>query len=190
MTVALYFTFAISGSASFSDMAQSIIKDMMSMMIYQQMMKPLFSGISTSLFGDAATGATGFLSGLFGGGRAGGGSVSPGKIYEVNETGIPELLNVGNRQFIMMGNRGGSVAAISASSGGVNPSSGRASVNVIINNNNNSDVSQQSQPNGNGGIDLIVTVDNLVAKNLNKHGSSSSKALRKGYGARPTLTGR
>ena len=67
---------------------------------------------------------------------------------------------------------------------------GSPSVNVVINNNNNSDVSQQSQSNGNGGIDLIVTVDNLVAKNLNKHGSSSSKALRKGYGARPILTGR
>jgi len=181
--------FAISGSASFSDMAQSIIKDMISMMLYQQMMKPLFSGISTGLFGDAATGATGLLSGLFGGGKASGGSVSPGKMYEVNETGLPELLNIGNRQFLMMGNRSGSVVAATggSSSGG---GSSSPSVNVIINNNNNSDVSQQSQPNGNGGIDLIVTVDNLVAKNLNKHGSSSSKALRKGYGARPTLTGR
>lgn len=181
--------FAVKGAGSFSDMAESIIADLLQMMIYQQMMKPLFSGISTSLFGDAATGATGLLSGLFGGGKASGGSVSPGKMYEVNETGMPELLNIGNRQFLMMGNRSGSVvAATRASSSGGGSSS--PSVNVIINNNNNSDVSQQSQPNGNGGFDLVVTVDNLVAKNLNKHGSSSSKALRKGYGARPTLTGR
>jgi len=180
--------FAVKGAGSFSDMTESIIADLLQMMIYQNITKSLFSGISTGLFGDAATGATGLLSGLFGGGKASGGSVSPGKMYEVNETGLPELLNVGNRQFLMMGNNSGSVvAAAGVSSGG---GSSSPSVNVIINNNNNSDVSQQTQSNGNGGFDLVVTVDNLVAKNLNKHGSSSSKALRKGYGARPTLTGR
>lgn len=38
----------------------------------------------------------------FGGGRAGGGSVSAGSFYEVNETG-PELLTTGGRTFLMMG---------------------------------------------------------------------------------------
>jgi len=179
--------FAVKGAGSFSDMAESIISDLIQMMVYQNITKGLFEGMGT--------GVSGFLSGFFGGGRAGGGSVSPGKMYEVNETGLPELLNIGNRQFLMMGNRSGSVVAAtggSSSGGGTRQGSGSGapSVNVIINNNNNSDVSQQSQSNGNGGIDLIVTVDNLVAKNLNKHGSSSSKALRKGYGARPILTGR
>lgn len=42
---------------------------------------------------------------LFGGGRASGGSVSGGRMgrmYEVNELGVPELLNVAGRQLLMM----------------------------------------------------------------------------------------
>ena len=46
---------------------------------------------------------------LAGGGRAAGGPVSAGKMYEVNERGIPELLSVGGRQFLMMGSDSGAV---------------------------------------------------------------------------------
>lgn len=183
--------FAISGSASFSNMAQSIIKDMISMMLYQQMMKPLFSGISTSLFGDAATGATGLLSGIFGGGRAGGGSVSPGKMYEVNETGLPELLNVGNRQFLMMGNQSGYVAAAGAASGGTGGSgSGGGGVEVHIHNNNGSQVSQQTSQSSQGGTQIDVMIDAAVAKKMSTFGSKSNKALRSNFGAKEVLTNR
>jgi len=183
--------FAISGSASFSDMAQSIIKDMISMMIYQQMMKPLFSGISTSLFGDAATGETGLLSGIFGGNRADGGSVSPGKMYEVNETGLPELLNVGNRQFLMMGNQSGYVAAAGAASGGTGGSgSGGGGVEVHIHNNNGSQVSQQTSQSSQGGTQIDVMIDAAVAKKMSTFGSKSNKALRSNFGAKEVLTNR
>jgi hypothetical protein len=40
--------------------------------------------------------------------RADGGPVSAGSMYQVNERG-PELLNVGSRQFLMMGAHSGSV---------------------------------------------------------------------------------
>jgi len=51
-------------------------------------------------------------------GREKGGPVSAGKMYEVNEAGTPELLNVGKHQFLMMGSQGGHVTPVSAGSGG------------------------------------------------------------------------
>jgi len=90
---------ALTGKNSFSDFADSVIKDIMRMILYQTLLKPLFGGISGW--------AGGLLS--FGGGRASGGPVSPGTMYEVNERGLPELLNIGNRQFLMMAGQGGNV---------------------------------------------------------------------------------
>ena len=73
----------------------------------------LFGSIFGSLFGGggdsamAGGGASGFnwgglFSSFFGGGRANGGTVAGGKMYEVNERGMPELLNVGSKQLLMM----------------------------------------------------------------------------------------
>jgi hypothetical protein len=42
-------------------------------------------------------------------GRAEGGVVSGGGLYEVNEGGVPELLNVGGRTYLMMGSQSGMV---------------------------------------------------------------------------------
>jgi len=47
-------------------------------------------------------------SAFFGGGKAIGGPVGAGGMYEVNERG-PELLEMGNRQFLMMGSQPGNV---------------------------------------------------------------------------------
>lgn len=46
---------------------------------------------------------------LLAGGRADGGPVSPGKMYEVNERGIPELLFTGGKQYLLMGQDSGTV---------------------------------------------------------------------------------
>jgi lambda family phage tail tape measure protein len=53
-------------------------------------------------------------------GRAIGGPVSAGGMYEVNEKGTPELLNVAGKQYLMTGNQGGQVTplAAAASAGG------------------------------------------------------------------------
>lgn len=74
-------------------------------------------GGSSGLFGAFGN----FFGGLFGApGRAIGGSVSRGRMYEVNERGRPELLNVGGRQLLLMGNQGGTVNASPSSGGGMN----------------------------------------------------------------------
>jgi phage-related minor tail protein len=119
--------FCVSGKTNFSDMVNSIIKDLLKMSFYQNI-SPIFSGISGWISGIGGGSSGGFTSSAYssfgssfsflGPGRAGGGSVSPGKMYEVNEMGVPELLNVGNRQFLMMGNQNGYVEAFKASAGG------------------------------------------------------------------------
>lgn len=65
-------------SVSFSQMVSSILKDIAKMLVYQNVFKPLFASISG--------GVSGFDWGsLFQGGRMGGGPVSAGKLYEINE---------------------------------------------------------------------------------------------------------
>ena len=55
----------------------------------------------------ASSGASTVASALsFGGGRARGGPVQPGKFYEVNEGGIAEMLRIGRRNFLMPGAAG------------------------------------------------------------------------------------
>lgn len=54
------------------------------------------------------------------GGRAGGGPVSPGRTYEVNERGRPELLEVAGKQYLMMGTQGGNVTPTTAPSRQIN----------------------------------------------------------------------
>lgn len=48
------------------------------------------------------------LSGIFGGGKAIGGPVSAGSLYEVAEHG-PEMLSANGRNYLMMGNSSGNV---------------------------------------------------------------------------------
>jgi hypothetical protein len=50
-------------------------------------------------FSGIISGITGFFSNIFGGGRAGGGPVSAGKMYRVGERG-PEILAMGDRGFV------------------------------------------------------------------------------------------
>lgn len=71
--------------------------------------------------GGGGSGVGGLLSSalgaLFGGGRAAGGWVAPGKLYEVAENG-PELLRIGNRQFLLPTATGGMVTPNARIGGG------------------------------------------------------------------------
>ncbi|WKL15931.1 tape measure protein [Comamonas testosteroni] len=81
------------------------------------------ANLARSLFGGAVEGGTG--SGMFGsalsaigsffglsGKRENGGDVGAGKMYEVNERGVPELLTVGNKQLLMMAGQSGNVTPL------------------------------------------------------------------------------
>lgn len=66
-------------------------------------------GGSGSGSGEGVGQVVSWIAGLFGGGRATGGPVSAGRLYEVNETGTPELLDIGGKQMLMMGRQAGTV---------------------------------------------------------------------------------
>ena len=111
-------TFAsiIDGSKSdkdaFADLG-SYITQMIAQRLGAQLVESLLGPSGTELGGGGGGGGIGgllssALGALFGGGRAAGGWVSPGKMYEVAENG-PELLRVGNRQFLLPTATGGMV---------------------------------------------------------------------------------
>jgi len=89
--------FVLSGKASFKDFADSVIRDLIRIELQKTIIQPLLSSLPGI---DAMPGQSES--------RAGGGPVRAGGLYEVNERG-PELLSMGNRQFLMMAQRGGQV---------------------------------------------------------------------------------
>lgn len=68
----------------------------------------IFGGAGSNQGGSAGGGWAALLGSFFGGGRANGGPVEANGLYRVNERG-PELLTVGNRDYLMMGGQSGSV---------------------------------------------------------------------------------
>lgn len=139
-------SFAMTGKADFKSMAESIIADLIRIQIRASMVQALggasggggglfgalVSGVS-SLFGSgpsapatasnySLTTASNYSGGglglTYGGGRERGGSVAAGTMYEVNEGGVPELLNIGQQQFLMMGQQSGSVVPLGNFGGG------------------------------------------------------------------------
>ncbi len=122
--------FAMTGKASFSDFAKSILADMARIATRQAssaLLGSVIGAASTYFGGGAAAGAGSFGSSIGSAlveGRASGGPVDPNTLYEVNEKG-PELFSQGGRSYLMTGAEGGSVtplmtggASIAAASGG------------------------------------------------------------------------
>lgn len=103
--------------ASFKGILSSFLK-----MLLQMEARALSANL-ISLLGGGTTGNSGGLGGvlssaiggLFGGFRAAGGNVDSGSFYRVNELG-PEMLNVGGKDYLMMGGSGGYVKPLGAAS--------------------------------------------------------------------------
>ena len=69
----------------------------------------------------------------YGSGRASGGSVSGGMMYPVNEKGMPELLNFGGKQMLMMPESGsGYVTPLSTGTGGAGAAGGTTIINIML----------------------------------------------------------
>lgn len=169
--------FAKTGKFSFSDFANSVISDIarISAKTVTSGLSGLLGDLMGSYFGTPSTSigasssssvgnvgnisyslssGSGGLGMKLSGGRANGGPVESGKMYQVNERGVPELLNVGGNQYLMMGKQSGSVANMQGSTGGSN-SAANVQVNVI--NNGDSEVSASSRQSGDSTIiDIVV----------------------------------
>ena len=112
-------------------------------------------------------------------GKAMGGPVSAGKMYEVGEKG-PEILSTGGRNYLLPG-KGGNVTPNHQ----LSPAGGGSS-NVIVNVHNNTDTNvriEKNQGNGSTTIDVIMEkVENYIAGRVGSGQGPITEALQGGYG--------
>jgi len=175
--------FCLTGKASFSDMIQSMISDMMKMILYQQIFEPLSKGIS------------GWIGGLFAGG--GGGSTSiPAGVGLWHKGGLvgydnPQTRFVNPALFagaprLHKGLAPDEYPAILQRGETVTPKGGSVAPTINIINNAGAEISTDMQE-VNGGLQLDVMIDQVVAKKMGQFGSSSNKVLRSNFSAKERL---
>jgi hypothetical protein len=154
--------FVTEGKSSFSDLARSIINDLLQMAIYQNITKPLFEGVQSSGFFGEIAGAFGF-----GGGRANGGPVTPGQYYVVGENG-PEVLVPGMSGTVIPNGGGGG---------------GMGLVVNIIEAPGRGGETQQRQENGQNMLDVFVDrVRGAIAGDIARGSGPVPAALNSTYG--------
>lgn len=110
------------------------------------------------------------------GSRANGGSVSRGGLYQVNERG-PEMLTIGDKSFLMMGNRDGSVTPNT----GRGPAAG-VTVNIYNAPGTTATVQQGGTPEA-PRLDIIIErVDQAIASGIRSGSGSTARAIQSTYG--------
>lgn len=168
---------AMTGKASFTDLANSIIRDMMRIAIQQTVLQPLFSTVFSSGAGAPTTGGGGGganAPATMNGGLASGGHARAGNLYEVNEI-RPEMLSVGGKDYLMMGANDGFVNPNPTRSNRATTSTGGATFNVNVKNVNNGTARvERATPNGTGGFDLDLVIDQVDSALAMKHQSGRS----------------
>lgn len=99
--------FIFGTQGNFSDMVNSMLKDLARLALQRSIFDPLVKGLGAS-FDEGGGGILGWIGGMFGGGRAQGGNVQGGKSYLVGEYG-PEVVTMGGNGTVTP-NMGGNVS--------------------------------------------------------------------------------
>jgi hypothetical protein len=187
---------------AFNKLAESLILGFTRRLL-QEMFRPLEDEMIKLIRNLAQLGLQGGLfgggGGLFGGSRSGG-------LFGTSEIGLEDILihgfqhgGVFSKPTLAMIGEGGSPEVVMPqhrmetwlhdAMQGIEAGGTAVTVNVI-NNSKNTQVTQQERrsPEGNRQIDIVV--DELIAQQLTRSGSASSRAMRSVYGQGPMLTGR
>lgn len=180
--------FAETGKLSFSDLARSVIADLVRIQARQAAVGLLGSLGGTGL--GSFLGLGGGVGGVvkesipllgFGGGRARGGGVAGDAFYEVGEGGRPELFQQNGKTYLIPGNAGNVVPAAPTTTAAA-PSAPGSRLVVEVNNYGSSSVQQreetQTAPDGSEIKRLIIDV---VAENV-ASGGQIGMAGRARYG--------
>lgn len=183
--------FVQTGKLSFADLANSIVADITRMMVKQMMFNAISgmmsgsigAGMANAMPGDSLDNFIGLNNG-FGTmpGRASGGSVASGSLYQVNEQG-PELLHTAGKTYLMMGSQGGSVTPHGGGGG--------AQVSVVVNNHAGRDTqataNSRTDAMGNTVIDVLVERVEAGMTQRMARGGGMAPALERRYGLNPAM---
>jgi len=148
---------------AFKSMANSVINDLIRMVIQQRITAPL-----AQMFKLQASAPSVPLPPM----KAIGGSVQAGKPYMVGERGME----------MFVPNQSGSIIPNNAMGGG------GVSVNII--NNSNSQATAKETVDSRGRRRIDVTIGDMVAGEISRAGSRTNSAIRNTFGASPMLAGR
>ena len=113
-----FFEDVVGGTKSIEDSFKSMLTNIAAMItraIAQKWVEQLFGAYGSNQSGSAG-GWMQAIAGLFAGGRSGGGGVSSGHLYRVNERGVETLRIPGREDYLMTGDSSGHV--LPAGSGG------------------------------------------------------------------------
>lgn len=200
--------FTTTGKASASDFFRSIIQGLIRIQIQEAMTK-MFGGSNGGVLGslintgmswltggasDAASGASQYslTSGSSGGlglklpGRATGGPVSAGGMYEVNERGMPELLRVGGKQVLMMAGQSGYVTPLAWQGGGAAAQAaasvgrGLAPMEVNVHNYAGAKVEQRQRSGPDGKVILDLFINEAAAQIAGDYGPMGQAIRQRG----------
>lgn len=108
-----FFADFASGAKSFKESMMDALDSLRNRLVQlasEKLMDQILGTSGSSGGGQWGQAISSFFGSFFKGGRAGGGSVTPGSMYRVNETGM-EMVSVGGRDYLMTGSQSGIVSA-------------------------------------------------------------------------------
>lgn len=151
------------GSKSFKESfvdALETIRDRLIALAAEKLIEQIFGqqgSANTGSSGGWAQAAAQIIGSFFGGGRATGGPITAGRMYEVGENGRPELItNANGKQYLIPGNNG-NVTPLGSSSGGSTPN-----FQININMTDSGTTTNQTGQTDQAGRELVNVIKGVV----------------------------